>query len=125
VRSKSQDRTSTAGRGQTNSAMQNRFFRPLLAFAALSMCLYLAREAARKNIPSVRYESFAEFESMPADDTALEEWLRNEPGVLPRSAYVDRQQNALRITWSMSRDVLDTRRVQTFSETLVAWDTTA
>lgn len=86
--------------------MQNRFFRPLIAFAVLSVSIYLARDAALRSSPAIRYELCAEFAEVPADDRALEEWLRNEPGVSNQSSYVNREQNAIRISWEMSRDTM-------------------
>jgi len=77
----------------------------LIAIAVVGVLLAVGLRAARSIKPSIIYELRAEFAEMPSDDIAFEEWLRTQPGVIPRPSYVDREANAIRITWIMSRDL--------------------
>jgi hypothetical protein len=76
----------------------------LILLAVVGILLAAFRVAAPFIRPSVGYGESAEFAEMPADDTALEDWLSKQPGVV--RAFVRRDANTIRINWIMSRDLL-------------------
>lgn len=66
--------------------------RTLLAvLAAISVALALARQAATHIYPSVIYQERAEFVELPPSDASLEQWLREQPGVVSHTVHVERE----------------------------------
>jgi len=84
--------------------MGKRIFWPLVTFAALSMSIHVAHRVARAIAPPVQYELLVEFAVIPSDDSTLQDWLRNLPGVHGQTVEVQRERNEIRISWSMTRD---------------------
>jgi len=76
----------------------------LIATAVVGAILGLVMETARSIRPTNYHWLSAEFTEMPSRDVSLEEWLGRQPGVT--SVHVDRETNGIRITWSMSRDLM-------------------
>jgi hypothetical protein len=75
----------------------------LIVVAVVGAALAFGRIAARRIVPSVSYEIRAEFAELPVDDEAFRQWIEEQPGVY--RAYVNREPNAIRIVWGMSRDL--------------------
>ncbi len=65
--------------------------------------MLMMRIAARAIKPSIGYGVRAQFTELPDDDSSLEAWLREQPGVV--RVYVNRDPNAIRIYWIMSQDL--------------------
>ena len=75
----------------------------LIGIAVLGIFLASAREAGRYIKPSISYAFAAEFTELPADDDALTEWFRSQPGVI--RAYINREQQTIKINLMISRDL--------------------
>jgi|KBSSwiStaDraftv2_1062776.scaffolds.fasta_scaffold2250181_2 hypothetical protein len=75
----------------------------LIVIAVIGALLAVFRVASRYIKPSLIYGLRVEFAELPPDDATLEEWLRQQPGVIKVS--VNREPKAIRIVWLMSRDL--------------------
>lgn len=73
------------------------------------ICLALAVAAAWRGFRSIpatfSYGLQAEFAELPADDAALEAWLKAQPGVIDRLVHVKRTGNAVGVIWMMTQTV--------------------
>lgn len=62
--------------------------------------------AGLRLIPASRgYSISAEFAELPANDRELEQWLRNQPGVVKHTAQVTRDGHVVFISWIMTQNV--------------------
>lgn len=61
--------------------------------------------------PSVGYALCAEFTTLPSDDAALEQWLRDQPDVVGHTVRVERSGATLSLFWIMSQDFLGDGRL--------------
>jgi hypothetical protein len=75
----------------------------LIVVAAVGAVLAFGRIAARRIVPSIGYEIRAEFTELPVNDEAFRQWVEDQPGVY--QAYVNREPNAIRVVYGMSRDL--------------------
>jgi hypothetical protein len=79
----------------------------LFCFASVAgaFIVIIAICAGLRLIPASRgYVVRAEFADLPASDRKLEEWLRNQPGVVEHTAHVIRDGKALRVGWIMTQN---------------------
>lgn len=74
--------------------------RTALIFLGLAILAWFALGVVR---PSVGYAVCAEFAVMPADDDALEEWLRGQPAVVGHTVHVAREGARLEVFFILSR----------------------
>ena len=75
----------------------------LIVVIVAAVSLAVARVAMKAIRPSLVYEMLAEFSELPESDEPFQQWVRDQPGVF--RAYVNRDANAIRIVWGMSRDL--------------------
>ena len=82
----------------------------LLAFAVVAAMLYVGWWYLCSSLyASIGYEVEAEFAELPPDDTALQAWLKQQPGVIPTLTYVQRtgpSKKVLQVNVVMSRNLL-------------------
>lgn len=77
----------------------------LVVIAVVGVLMLMARIAARAVKPSIGYGVRAQFTELPNDDSSLEAWLREQPGVVRVYVNRDADVNAIRVYWIMSRDL--------------------
>jgi hypothetical protein len=75
------------------------------ALLLASVIIVLAVIACTNMTAAVGYEAVAFFTSMPANDDALSEWLRRQPGVIAHSVEVSRHDEALEVAFIQSRNL--------------------
>jgi hypothetical protein len=72
---------------------------------SLACVLLAAFGIAAKTVkPSIIYSYRFTATKMPADDVGLENWLRNQPGIV--RAFANRKANVVRVDFIVSRDLL-------------------
>ena len=71
----------------------------VVALVIVSGCVAGAWYALRQIRASFSYGILAEFESVPPNDKALEQWWRSQPGVVETTVFVDRRQNSVGVLW--------------------------
>ena len=70
-------------------------------------CLLLTAIGAGLHLipASQGYSVRAAFAKLPANDRELEQWLRNQPGVVSHTAHVLRDGQVVRVSWIMTQDL--------------------
>jgi hypothetical protein len=82
-----------------------RILKKMVAAAAVVLLLAgLLEVSCRFITASLSYGVYADFEVLPADDQAFEDWLKSQPGVVPHTVHLYREGKRLNIFFIMTRD---------------------